>query len=101
MSFSKKVMNLTKQIPQGKITTYKQLAAAAGNPKASRAVGSALNKNAQPIIIPCHRVIKSTGDIGGYSGGKEKKAALLKKERIPIKEDKIIDLKHHLHTFNG
>ena len=98
-NFSKKVMKLTKQIPKGKITTYKQLAAAAGNPKASRAAGSALNKNAQPLIIPCHRVIKSTGDVGGYSGGKEKKAALLKKEGIPIKEGKIINLKHYLHNF--
>ncbi|MCK5699158.1 MAG: MGMT family protein [Candidatus Aenigmarchaeota archaeon] len=98
-NFSKKVLNLTKQIPKGKITTYKQLAAAAGNPQASRAAGNALNKNTRPIIIPCHRVIKSTGKVGGYSGGKEKKLALLKKEGIPIKEGRIINLKHHLHKF--
>ncbi|RLG14543.1 MAG: cysteine methyltransferase [Candidatus Nanohalarchaeota archaeon] len=100
-NFSKKVLDLTKQIPKGKITTYKQLATAAGNPEASRAAGSALNKNALLVIIPCHHVIKSTGEIGGYSGGKEKKLALLKKEGIPIKEGKIINLKHYLHKFKN
>lgn len=99
MSFSKKVLELTKQIPKGKITTYRQLAAAAGNEKASRAAGSALNKNSQPVTIPCHRVIKSTGEAGGYSGGTEKKIALLKKEGIPIKNGKIINLKHYLYGF--
>ncbi len=99
MSFSEEVLKLTKQIPKGKITTYKQLAAAAGNKKASRAAGSALNKNSQPVTIPCHRVIKSTGEAGGYSQGKEKKLALLKKEGIPIKESKIINHKHYLHKF--
>ena len=98
--FSKKILELTKQIPKGKITTYKQLSTAAGNPKASRTVGNALNRNKHPIIIPCHRVIKSTGDIGGYSGGKEKKVALLKKEGIPIKDSKILNLKHYLYEFN-
>lgn len=99
MSFSKKVLELTKQVPQGKITTYKQLATAAGNKKASRAAGSALNKNRQLIIIPCHRVIKSTGEVGDYSGGTEKKIALLKKEGIPIKNGEIINLKHYLYGF--
>ncbi|RLG12690.1 MAG: cysteine methyltransferase [Candidatus Nanohalarchaeota archaeon] len=98
-NFSKKVLELTKQIPKGKITTYRQLAAAAGNPKACRAVGGTLNKNKHPIVIPCHRVIKSTGEVGGYSGGTVKKVALLKKEGIPIKNSKIVNLKHYLHEF--
>ena len=101
MSFSEKVLELTKKIPEGKVATYGDIARALGNPKASRAVGSALNKNKYPIIIPCHRIIKSTGNVGGYSAGKEKKLALLKKEGIPIKEGKIIDLKHYLHEFKN
>ena len=99
MSFSEEVLKLTKQIPKGKITTYKQLATAAGNKKATRAAGNSLNKNKQPIIIPCHRVIKSTGEAGGYSGGTEKKIALLKEEGILIKGEKVISLKRYLYKF--
>jgi AraC family transcriptional regulator of adaptative response/methylated-DNA-[protein]-cysteine methyltransferase len=61
--------------------TYGQVAAAAGNPRASRAVGNALNKNRDTKHIPCHRVIRSDGSVGGYAWGHEKKVAILKKEK--------------------
>ncbi len=61
MLFSEKVLNLTQKIPKGKVTTYKEIAKAL-NTKAYRAVGNVLNKNKNPVVIPCHRVVKSTGD---------------------------------------
>jgi len=79
-SFSERVYKVVSKIPKGKVMTYKQVAAAAGNPKAARAVGNILNKNPNPVKVPCHRVIRSDGDIGGYAFGKKKKANLLKKE---------------------
>ncbi len=67
--FQRKIWEACLNVPYGKTTTYKQLAKAAGYPKAIRAVGTALSKNHIPIIIPCHRIIKSDGTIGKYSGG--------------------------------
>ncbi len=83
-----------KQIPLGRVTTYKQIAIASGNPNASKAVGNALNKNPTPIKIPCHRVVKSTGNIGGYVFGEKQKEILLKKEGIDIKNGKIVNFMH-------
>ena len=75
--FQISVWNCLKEIPYGKVWTYHQLAETIGNPKANRAVGNANNQNPLPIIIPCHRVVSSCGEIGGYSGGKEVKQKLL------------------------
>jgi len=72
-----------RKIPKGKTFTYKQVAVLAGNPRAWRAVGNVLNENRNPKI-PCHRIIKSDGKVGGYSQGTKKKIALLKKEGITI-----------------
>jgi len=99
MTFSKKVLDMTCKIPKGKVTTYSEVAKALGSPKASRAVGNALNRNLHPITIPCHRVIKSTGEIGGYSGGQDIKIALLEKEGILVKDKKVINLEKYLHKF--
>lgn len=87
--FQTKVLNLTKKIPKGKVSTYKIIAEKLGT-KAYRAVGTALRKN-KKIIIPCHRVIKSDFSVGEYSGkgGRKGKINLLKKEGIKIKNDKI------------
>jgi len=77
--FKNKVYEVVRKIPKGKVLTYKKVARLAGRPKAWRAVGNILarNKNSK---VPCHRVIKSDGKIGGYRGGAQKKIALLKKE---------------------
>jgi len=97
--FKQKVLALTKKIPKGKVTTYKEIAKAL-NSKAYRAVGTALKNNPNPIITPCHRVINSNGYVGSYAGkpNSKKKIKLLKQEGIKIKNNKI-DLNKYLFTF--
>ena len=81
-----KVWNYLKKIPLGEVRTYKQVAKAVDRPLAVRAVANAIGKNPFPIKIPCHRVIRSDGKLGGYSGpgGLKKKKLLLKKEGIKL-----------------
>jgi|TARA_B110000967_G_scaffold196727_1_gene227665 methylated-DNA-[protein]-cysteine S-methyltransferase len=85
--FQLKVWNYLKNIPKGSVKTYTDVAKAIGKPKAVRAVANAIGKNPYPIKIPCHRVIRSDGSLGGYSGrgGINKKRRLLISERILIK----------------
>ena len=82
--FQIKVWKEIKKIPKGKVKTYKELAKAIVKPNASRAVANACGKNPYPVIIPCHRVIRSDGKMGGYSGkgGTKMKKNLLKKEGV-------------------
>ena len=87
--FKNYVYDVVKKIPRGKILSYKLVAKLAGKPKAWRAVGNILNKN-RDKKIPCHRVIKSNGKIGGYNRGIKKKIALLKREGVKIKNKKVI-----------
>src|SRR3989344_3450515 len=82
--FSTRVYTLLKKVPRGRVTTYKALAEALGT-KAYRAVGNALNKNPHAPIVPCHRVVKSDGSIGGYSEGVRKKIKLLEKEGVVVR----------------
>ena len=79
-SFQQKVYRVVKKIPRGKVLTYNQVAGRAGSPRAARAVGSALSKNFDPEI-PCHRVVRSDGKIGGYNRGVKRKIMLLQQER--------------------
>ncbi len=80
--FQKKVLYATMEIKKGEVKTYKQIAERIGHRKAYRAVGTALKLNPIPIEIPCHRVIKSSGELGNYSGtgGPKRKMQLLKSE---------------------
>lgn len=78
--FQRRVWEELTRIPYGKTCSYGEIAAALGNPKASRAVGQANNKNRVPILIPCHRVIQADGSLGGYASGPEIKQALLELE---------------------
>ena len=78
--FYKKVLLEVKKIKYGETASYGKIATMAGNNKAVRAVGTANAKNPLPIIIPCHRIISSNGNIGGYSGGLDKKLYLLNHE---------------------
>lgn len=83
--FQEKVYQVVKKVPRGKVMSYKDVAKLAGNSRAWRAVGNILNKSASwRTKIPCHRVIKSNGKIGGYREGTKKKIYLLKKEGIII-----------------
>jgi len=79
--FQIKVWKEISKIPKGKTKSYKEIAIAIGKPKSFRAVANACGKNPYPVEIPCHRVIKSNGEIGGYSaGGSKVKRILLSKE---------------------
>jgi methylated-DNA-[protein]-cysteine S-methyltransferase len=78
--FEKKVWSILKKIPYGQTKSYSWVAMRMRNPKAVRAVGQANRKNAMPIVIPCHRVISSSGGLGGYSGGIGIKKKLLQLE---------------------
>ena len=97
MQLIKKLYKLVKKIPRGKISTYKILAKKL-NTNSYRAIGKLLNKNTSSKI-PCHRIIMSSGAIGGYNKGIKKKIKLLKKEGIPIKNNKIQNLKSYLFKF--
>lgn len=79
-SFTERVYAVVRKINKGETLTYAEVAMRAGSPKAVRAVGNILNKNYDPHI-PCHRVVRSDGTIGGYNRGAEQKARLLKAER--------------------
>ena len=79
-SFKQKVLEVVSKIPKGKVLTYKETASKAGIHNAYRAVGNILNKN-YDSGIPCHRVIRSDGKVGGYNRGEKKKTTLLKKEK--------------------
>lgn len=79
--FQKKVWDVLKTIPYGETWSYKQVAIALGKPTASRAVGMANNRNPIMIVVPCHRVVGSNGDLVGYAGGLDVKAMLLKLEK--------------------
>jgi methylated-DNA-[protein]-cysteine S-methyltransferase len=91
ISFRKKVFRIVRRIPKGKVKTYKEVAKAAGSSAAFRAVGNILNKyDASKIKILCHRVIRTDGKIGGYRYGTKKKAALLKKEGVVVKNRRVV-----------
>ncbi len=82
-TFKEKVFNIVKKIPKGKVLTYKEVAVKAGNPKASRAVGTILKTNYSPEI-PCHRVIRSDGTFGGYNRGAQNKIKILRAEGYAV-----------------
>jgi len=80
--FQQKVLRAEYGIPRGSVSTYQRIAGHLGDPKGARAVGAALANNPFPIIIPCHRAIRSDGTLGGYQGGLEMKQALLEREGV-------------------
>jgi methylated-DNA-[protein]-cysteine S-methyltransferase len=90
--FNQKVWDICKKIPNGRVSTYKEIGKAIGT-KGYRAVGTAFNKNPYAPIVPCHRVVNSDGKIGDFTTGKDRKARLLIKEGIIIKNEKIINFK--------
>lgn len=87
--FERRVLLEVSKIPFGEVTTYKKISESL-NTRGYRAVGTAIGKNPFPIIIPCHRVVKSDGRIGNYRGGVRMKREILKNEGIKIRDDKII-----------
>ena|SRR6056297_3632692 len=98
-SFKDKVLEKVKEIPRGKVITYKELAKAMGKPGAVRAVANALGNNSGLVEIPCHRVIRSDGRIGGYALGPEKKKEFLEIEGIIVDEKDKVDLDKFLYKY--
>ena len=90
LSFKEKVLKIVKEIPKGKVMTYKQVAQLAKSPGAYRAVGNILNTNKDYENIPCHRVVRSDGKIGGYNRGSKKKEDLLRQENVIIRRRKVV-----------
>lgn len=102
MNFREKVYKIVKLIPKGRVLSYKEVARLAGSPRAWRTVGNILSKNqnlcppkfSKKILagkqIPCHRVVKSDGRIGGYRYGEKKKAVLLRKEGVVIRNWRVV-----------
>lgn len=86
-NFNERCYQILKRVPGGKVTTYKDLAKAAGS-KAYRAVGNVMNKNPYKNV-PCHRVVKSNGEAGGFALGTKEKIKMLRKEGVKIKNGKI------------
>jgi methylated-DNA-[protein]-cysteine S-methyltransferase len=99
LSLDKKIYKKLLEVPKGKITTYGELAKAVGLKNGQRAVGKIMNKNPYPVIIPCHRVVKSDGKVGGYAYGEEIKSDMLTREGIVIKNGKILDLENTIYRF--
>lgn len=91
MKLEHRVYEKLLQVPKGKVTTYSELAKAVGLKNGQRAIGRIMNKNPFPVIVPCHRVILSTGKIGGYAWGEKIKTNMLSKEGVQIKKGKILD----------
>jgi methylated-DNA-[protein]-cysteine S-methyltransferase len=80
--FAGRVLRTTAKIPFGRVSTYTQVATKAGSPRAYRAAGNALGSNPMPIIVPCHRVLHTSGGLGGYTGGLHRKEFLLRLEGV-------------------
>ena len=78
--FAANVLRATARVPVGSVTTYRDVAEAAGSPRAYRAAGNALGSNPIPIVVPCHRVLHAGGGLGGYTGGLDRKRRLLRLE---------------------
>ena len=103
MKLNQKVYSLCKQIPKGKVSTYKEIGKAL-NTKAYRLIGQILKNNPYAPLVPCHRVVSSSGKISGYKGKTKDKAikekiALLKKEGIKVKNSKIENFPKVLYKF--
>jgi methylated-DNA-[protein]-cysteine S-methyltransferase len=80
--FGRRILEATVAIPFGEVRSYRDVATVAGNAKATRAAGNALGHNPIPIVVPCHRVLRTGGALGGYTGGTEKKETLLRIEGV-------------------
>ena len=98
MKLEDKVYKKLSEVPKGQVTTYGELAKAVGLKNGQRAIGRIMNKNPYPVIVPCHRVIMSTGKVGGYAWGEKVKTNMLAKEGVQIKNGKIADSKI-IHRF--
>lgn len=94
--FQSECYEALKKVPKGKVITYAGLARMVGRPKAHRAVGSAMNKNPYAPQVPCHRVVKSNGGLGGFATDIKVKIKRLQKEGVVVSDNKIVDFQSTL-----
>ena len=99
MNLEQQVYKKLTQVPQGKVTTYGELSKAVGLKNGQRVIGQIMKKNPCPVIIPCHRVVKSDGTVGGYAYGGDIKTNMLQKEGIKIHDGKILDWNKKYYKF--
>jgi len=99
LNLEQRVYKKLLEVPEGKITTYGELAKAIGLKNGQRVIGNIMNKNPYPVIIPCHRVVKSDGKIGGYAYGENVKTKMLSDEGVTTLKGKIQDFEKKLHRF--
>ena len=99
MTSNIKVYKKLLEVPEGKVTTYGDLAKAVGLVNGQRAIGNIMKKNPFPVIVPCHRVVQSNGETGGYAYGKKVKSHMLSKEGIKIRDGIIIDFNKKKFSF--
>lgn len=88
------------EVPKGQVTTYGELARAVGLENGQRLIGRIMNQNPYPGIVPCHRVVMSSGKVGGYAHGSQVKAAMLKGEGVEVRDGKIMDWQKRVHRFS-
>jgi methylated-DNA-[protein]-cysteine S-methyltransferase len=96
--FQQACYDLLMQVPAGCVTTYADIAHALGS-KAYRAVGTAMNKNPNPVVVPCHRVVNADGRIGNYAFGSERKQRLLAEEGIVFKQGRVVNFEQLRFQF--
>ncbi|MDD5072110.1 MAG: MGMT family protein [Patescibacteria group bacterium] len=99
--FAKAVLEATRKVPCGRITTYGEISRIIGRPRASRAVGSALHKNPYAPAVPCHRVVKAGGQIGGFRKGSKAKIKILAKEGVKVKNGKVVDFEEIIYHWDS
>ncbi len=98
MSFAEEVYSILRKVPRGKVCTYQEIAKAIGKPNSWRAVGNALNKNPYAPEVPCHRVVRSNGELGGFAYGQSEKIKRLREEGVLPEKGKV-DLEKFGHYF--
>ena len=99
MNLEQKVFKKLLEVPKGQVTTYGELSKAVGLKNGQRVIGRIMNQNPYPVIVPCHRVVMSTGKIGGYAYGEHIKAKMLNDEGVKIENGKILDLEEKIYRF--
>ena len=99
MKIEEKIYRKLLEVTSGYVTTYGDLAKAINLKNGQRVVGQIMKNNPFPVIVPCHRVVKSDGTVGGYAYGTDRKKLMLSKEGLEINDDKILDFKKNLFRF--
>jgi len=99
LKIEEKIYRKLLDVPPGYVTTYGELAKAINLKNGQRVIGQIMKKNPFPVIVPCHRVVKSDGMIGGYAYGIERKKYMLSKEGLKIQNNKILNFKNNLFQF--